>query len=85
MLGPMGPASREEPVISMGPVDPGLQRSLWDPTSWSDPMPKVTSHKAIAQQTQAKKQTTHQDEKIALVLFLAGGFTIWNFFNETRN
>ena len=43
-------------------------------------MPKVTNHKAVAQQTQAKKPTTHEDEKIALVLFLADGFTIWNIF-----
>ena len=44
------------------------------------PMPKgYPSHKAIAQQTQANKPT-HEDEKIALVVFLAGGFTIWNIF-----
>ena len=30
--------------------------------------------------TQAKKPTTHEDEKIALVLFLAGDFAIWNIF-----
>ena len=42
-------------------------------------MPKGhPSHKAIAQQTQAKKPTTHEDEKIALALFLA--FAIWNIF-----
>ena len=27
-----------------------------------------------------KKPTTHEDEKIALVLALAGGFAIWNIF-----
>ena len=43
-------------------------------------MPKgYPSHKVVAQQTQAKKPT-HEDEKIALALFLAGGFTIWNIF-----
>ena len=43
-------------------------------------MPKGhSSHKVIAQPTQAKK-LTHEDEKIALVLFLSGGFTIWNIF-----
>ena len=26
------------------------------------------------------KTITHNDEKIALVLFLAGGFPIWNIF-----
>ena len=30
--------------------------------------------------TQAKKPTTHEKEKIALVPFLTGGFTIWNIF-----
>ena len=46
------------------------------------PVPKVMSHNAIAQQTitQAQKPTTHKDEKIALVLFLTGGFAIWNIF-----
>ena len=43
-------------------------------------MPKVTSHKVVAKQTQAKKPTTHEDEKIALVLVLAGGFSIWSIF-----
>ena len=28
----------------------------------------------------AKKPTTHENEKIALVLALAGGFAIWNIF-----
>ena len=53
------------------------------------PVPKGhLSHKVVAQQppggvqvpTQAKKPTTHEDEKIALVLALAGGFIIWNIF-----
>ena len=55
-----------------------------DPTSGEEPlipMPKGhPGHKVVAQQTQAKKPTTHEDEKIALVLFLAGGFAIWNTF-----
>ena len=45
------------------------------------PMPKDhPSHKVVAKQTQAKKPATHEDEKIALVLFLAADFTIWNIF-----
>ena len=48
------------------------------------PMPKGhPSHKAIAQQTQAHelaKVPTHEDEKIALVLLLTGGFVIRNIF-----
>ena len=42
-------------------------------------MPKVTSHKAVEKQTKSQKPT-HKDEKIAFVLFLVGGFTIWNTF-----
>ena len=48
------------------------------------PMPKGhPSHKAIAQQTHAHelaKKPTHEDEKIALILLLTGGFVIWNIF-----
>ena len=55
-----------------------------DPASREEPvisMPKGhPSHKVVAQQTQAKKPATHEDEKIAFILFLAGGFTIWNIF-----
>ena len=46
------------------------------------PMPKDhLSHKAVAQQThtyELAKKPTHEDEKVALVLSLAGGFAIWN-------
>ena len=49
------------------------------------PMPMAhPSHKAVAQQTHAHelaKKTTHEDEKIALVLALADGFSIWNIFH----
>ena len=48
------------------------------------PVPKGhPSHKAVAQQThvhELAKKPTHEDEKIALVLFLTGGFVIWNIF-----
>ena len=48
------------------------------------PMPKGhPSHKAIVQQThthQLAKVPSHEDEKIALVLLLTGGFVIWNIF-----
>ena len=41
----------------------------------------VLSHtSAISQKNQEPKTITHNDKKIALVLFIAGGFTIWNIF-----
>ena len=41
----------------------------------------VLSHtQAISQKNQEPKTITHNDEKIALVLFIADGFTIWNIF-----
>ena len=67
----------------LGPLWSGRPKVPTDPASGEEPvisMQKVMGHKAIAQQTQAKKPTTHKDEKIALVLFLTGGFTIWNIF-----
>ena len=42
----------------------------------------VLSHApAISQKNQEPKTITHNDEKIALVLALAGGFAIWNIFH----
>ena len=35
--------------------------------------PTITHHELA-------KVPTHEDEKIAFVLFMAGGFTIWNIF-----
>ena len=53
-------------------------------------VPAMKSHKtnslglthapAISQKNQKLKTITHNDEKIALVLALAGGFAIWNMF-----
>ena len=54
-------------------------------------MPKMKSHKtnplvlAKVLTTEKpnishKQEPTHNEEKIALVLFLAGGFAIWNMF-----
>ena len=42
--------------------------------------PSIKSYRVVAKQTQAKKPATQEDEKIALVLFLTGGFTIWSIF-----
>ena len=51
-------------------------------------VPAIKSHKtnSLAQKPnfshkkQEPQPTTHNDEKVALVLFLAGGFAIWNIF-----
>ena len=41
----------------------------------------VLSHApAISHKNLGPKTITHNDEKFSLVLFLAGGFTIWNIF-----
>ena len=43
--------------------------------------PKI-SHKVVLKRTitPQKQATTHEDEKVALVLFLAGAFGIWYAF-----
>ena len=40
----------------------------------------LTQVPAISQKSQEPKTITYNDEKIALVLALAGGFAIWNIF-----
>ena len=40
----------------------------------------LTHIPAICQKNQEPKTITHNEEKIALVLALAGGFAIWNIF-----
>ena len=41
---------------------------------------ELTHVPAISQKNQESKTITHNEEKIALVLTLAGGFAIWNMF-----
>ena len=41
-------------------------------------MPKISNKPTITHQL--AKEPTHEDEKIAFVLALAGGFAIWNIF-----
>ena len=51
-------------------------------------VPAIKSHKtnSLAQKLnfshkkQEPQPTTHNHEKVALILFLAGGFTMWNTF-----
>ena len=64
----------EEPVFPM-PKD-HLSHGVTVPRA-------LQAHKAVAQQTHAHelaKTPTHEDEKIALILFLIGGFTLWFAF-----
>ena len=50
-------------------------------TNSNDVLPPCGSHAlAISHKPQEPKTLTHNNEKIALVLFLAGGFTIRNIF-----
>ena len=58
-----------EPVIPMPKGHPSHNKAV------AQPLPR-----GVQVPTQAKKPTTHEDEKIALVLFLTDGFTIWNIF-----
>ena len=45
------------------------------------PMPKGhPSHKVVAHTHELAKKPTHEEEKIALILFLADGFAIWYIF-----
>ena len=63
--------------LVLGPMGPTTGEASGEPVI---PILKGhPSHKVIAQQTQSQKPT-HEDEKIAFVLFLAGGFVIWNIF-----
>ena len=55
-------------------------------------VPAIKSHKTnslaqkpnfshgVAHEKQEPQPITHNDEKVALVLFLTGGFAIWNIF-----
>ena len=43
---------------------------------------ELTHAPAISQKNKEPKTITHNDEKIALVLALAGGFAIWNIFRS---
>ena len=42
---------------------------------WTRSHAPTITHKNLGPET-----ITHEDEKIALVLFLTGGFVIWNIF-----
>ena len=74
IMGPAGPGSHSDPIA--------LEPSIKSYKVVAKPPPGGAYREAGQSQvpTYAKKPTTHEDEKIALVLALAGGFTIWNIF-----
>ena len=45
----------------------------------------LTHAPAISQKNQKPKTITHNEEKIAFVLFMAGGLAIWNMFRRKFN
>ena len=58
---------------------------MLEPVISKGAMPKIKSHKVVAQQTHAhelaqKPTITHEEEKIALIPFLSGGFAMWFMF-----
>ena len=62
-----------------------VNASVSEPIIFKGAMPKIKSHKVVAQPTHdhesAQKPTiTHEEEKIALILFLTGGFAMWFMF-----
>ena len=62
---------KNEKVNLMVPAIKSLNTNSIEPTT-------ITHAPAISQKNQ--KPITHNEEKIALVLALAGGFAIWNMF-----
>ena len=40
----------------------------------------TSTHKTLEQEQTNTQTITHKNEKIALILFLAGGYMIWNMF-----
>ena len=59
-----------------------MNASVLEPVVSKGAMP---SHEVVthAHQLAQKPTITHDEEKVALILFLAGGFVIWYMFNES--
>ena len=52
-------------------------------TNSLEPTTKGLTHApAISQKNPKPKTITHNEEKIAFVLYMAGGFAIWNIFQK---
>ena len=68
--------------VSLGKNDQ-VNSLVLEPIISKGAMPKVTSHKVIAQPTHAhelsqKPAITYEEERVALVLSLAVGFVVWH-------
>ena len=70
---------KNEKVNLMVPVIKSHNTNSIEPTTITASQ-GLTHAPAISQKNQKPKTVTHSDEKIALVLALAGGFAIWNIF-----
>ena len=67
--------SLKTPAIETNSLEtPAIESHL--NTAWG-----LTHTPTISQKNQKPKTIIHSDEKIALVLALAGGFAIWNMFH----
>ena len=70
---------KNEKVNLMVPVIKSHNTNFIEPTTITASQ-GLTHAPAISQKNQKPKTITHNEEKIALVLALAGGFAIWNMF-----
>ena len=70
---------KNEKVNLTVPVIKSHKTNSVEPTTITTPQ-GLTHAPAISQKNQKPKTITHNEEKIALVLALAGGFAIWNMF-----
>ena len=70
---------KNEKVNLMVPVIKSHNTNSIEPTTITASQ-GLTHTPAISQKNQKSKTITHTEEKIAFVLFMAGGFAIWNMF-----
>ena len=70
---------KNEKVNLMVPVMKSHNTNSIEPTTITTAQ-GLTHTPAVSQKNQKPKTITHNEEKIALVLALAGGFAIWNMF-----
>ena len=71
--------AKNEKVNLMVPVIKSHKTNSIEPTTITTTQ-GLTHTPAISHKNQEPHTITHNEEKIALVLFMAGGFAIWNIF-----